>query len=559
ELEDLAFAHLNGAARVSITRRLEYLRADAGDAMEQSARKLEAALNEAGVPASVRTREKRPYSIWRKMQAKDVSFEQLSDIFALRVIVATVPDCYKALGVIHDAWACAPGHFRDYISTPKPNNYRSLHTAVWGPNAQKLEIQIRTKEMHETAERGVAAHWRYKDPDLQSGAASVELGPGAEPGLRDPYDWLQSVVEMLDHGDDPEEFLEHAKLELFQDQVFCFTPKGRLIDLPRGATPLDFAYAVHTRVGDTCVGARVNGQHVPLRTRLRNGDMVEILRSSQGRLPENWASIVATGKARSAIRRLLRRSEQREHAKLGRELAEAAFEREGYQLTEKAIGEALAKLRLPDAAAVFDHVGRGALSVEELLDAVYPGRERIDATGPVAPQRKACIGPEGTIGAVAPDLFMMGLGPGERAAMAPCCCPVPGDRIVGVLGEDGEVAVHTIDCEALARSDPPQDLWRDLRWRMEECARINAIGRLVLTVRNEPGVLGAVTGLFAGYDANIANVRFTDREVDFFEIAVDLEVADDRRLAQIMAGLRAAEEVISVERPRDRPEEARAP
>ncbi|MEL7028656.1 MAG: RelA/SpoT AH/RIS domain-containing protein, partial [Pseudomonadota bacterium] len=435
------------------------------------------------------------------------------------------------------------------ISTPKPNNYRSLHTAVFGPEMQRIEMQIRTRKMHETAERGVAAHWRYKDPDLRAeSGVSVEMTRGGGRKGHDPYRGLQGVVEMLDHGEDAEEFLENTKLELFRDQVFCFTPKGRLIDLPRGATPLDFAYAVHTRVGDTCVGARVNGQHVPLRTPLRNGDMVEVLRSTQSRPPANWESLVVTGKARSAIRRLLRASERKEFAKLGRDLAEAGFAKDGYQLTDKAVAQALENFKLDDLEAIYDRIGRSQISVEELLDAVYPGREKAHAPGVAPPPRKPCIGPKGSVGAVSAAIAVTGLSTNETAYTAPCCCPAPGDRIVGVRRGDGEIEIHTIDCEELARQDPPQELWVDLKWLANAAETVYAIGRLTLTVRNAPGVLGEITTMIARYEANIANVRFTEREVDFFEILLDIEVSDVRKLAQIQAALRALPDVIAVHR-----------
>ncbi|MBT6509450.1 MAG: bifunctional (p)ppGpp synthetase/guanosine-3',5'-bis(diphosphate) 3'-pyrophosphohydrolase, partial [Rhodospirillaceae bacterium] len=305
ELEDLAFREINPSARGSVVERLRYLHEEGGNIIPRVVERMSETLSEADVTVEVLGREKRPYSIWRKMQRKNVTFEQLSDIVAFRLVVETVTDCYRALGVIHSAWPMVPGRFKDYISTPKPNGYRSLHTTVYAPEHQRLEIQIRTRQMHEIAEFGVAAHWGYG-----VGEERAALSDGRQ------YRWVRELLEILDHASDPEEFLEHTKLEMFQDQVFCFTPKGDLISLPRGATPVDFAYAVHTNVGDTCVGAKINGQINQLRTILQNGDQVEIVRSSVAAPSPIWEQFVATGKARSRIRRFVRVKERDEYVRL---------------------------------------------------------------------------------------------------------------------------------------------------------------------------------------------------------------------------------------------------
>ncbi|GAB4538891.1 MAG: bifunctional (p)ppGpp synthetase/guanosine-3',5'-bis(diphosphate) 3'-pyrophosphohydrolase [Parvularculaceae bacterium] len=549
ELEDLAFMEINPAARASIEKRLEYLRPRAKRAVKEIAQRISDQLESQGLRAKVVTREKRPFSIWRKMEEKNVEFEQVADIFGIRIIVDTPEDCYRALGVIHSEWRYIPGRFKDYISTPKPNNYRSIHTAVWGPDMQQVELQIRTRDMDETAERGVAAHWRYKDPALRDREAkSVEVVSAAGPKGHDPYNWLQNVVQMLEHGDDVEEFLEHTKLELFRDQVFCFTPKGKLIELPRGATPVDFAYAVHTDVGDTCVGAKINGRSAPLRTPLRNGDMVEILRSDKAQPPQNWESLAITGRARSGIRRLIRRSEKDEYMKLGAEILAAAAAAEDVKVTDKGLGEALKRLNLVSVDYVYEKLGRGDLAAQDVLDAILPGRPKQKASSAVKPSTKPAVGPEGVVVGGGAAVPISGLQPGVVVHMAACCSPLPGDRIVGVRTPGKGVVIHTIDCETLAQEDPPQTRWIDLKWRDTASQEVNAVGRIILTVQNAPGVLGEISNVIADYGGNISNVRITNREIHFFEIQVDVEVSDVRHLTNIVAALRASASIIRVDR-----------
>ncbi len=363
ELEDLAFEEINPEMRTSVMKRLAEFRKTTSAVTERLAQTLKRKLSEYGIEASVSGREKKPYSIWRKMEEKGQTFDQLSDIFALRVTVGTIEDCYRALGVIHSTWRHVPGRFKDYISLPKTNSYRSLHTEIFGPENQRIELQIRTEEMHEISERGIAAHWSYKD----------KLNGGRPLANIDAYESLRSLIESLKVGDTPEEFLEHTRLELFQDQVFCFTPKGQLIALPRGATPIDFAYAVHTDVGDTCVGAKIDGRHVPLSTKLKNGNSVEIIRSPKQGPSAVWESMVVTGKARSAIRRYLKNAERLEHQRMGRAILEKAFRDAGQEFSEKSLAAALKKLKLAKADDVYAHLAEGLVSAADVVKAVFPG------------------------------------------------------------------------------------------------------------------------------------------------------------------------------------------
>ena len=537
ELEELSFRELSPQAYDTISVRLEDLRATTVTGVVELAQTLRERLSKSGVKADVYSREKRPYSIWRKMSAKNVSFDELADIYAFRVLTETVEDCYRALCVIHTGWRVIPSEFDDYISAPKPNNYRSIHTAVIGPpradgGRQRIEIQIRTREMHETAERGVAAHWQYKDN--AHGGADVEI---VTPGQYDPYETPRKLVEMFQHGEDPDEALRYAKLELFQDQVFCFTPKGRVIALPKGSTAIDFAYAVHTDVGDECIGAKINGIQRPLRTALKNGDVVHILRSENAPPPAEWETLAVTGRARAAIRRRIKKMQFDEQVALGRSIAEGVFTGAHLEYSSKALRGALERLGEKTVEDVLAKVGRGDLSVNQLIEAVYPGASH-ESEGEI---RAAGLKP------FKPRVAIEGLTPGVSVKMAQCCTPLPGERIVGIRGDDGSITVHTIHCETLAREDPPQSRWLDLKWRREG-EGLTAFAQIIVTIRNEIGVLSDVASIIARYGVSVANIKMRGRSPDFVELIIDVEVKDLRQMAQMLAGLRASAAVLSAER-----------
>lgn len=539
ELEDISFRELSPEAHDTIAARLLDLQRDSLGSVVELANVLRQKLATEDIVAQVTSREKRAYSIWRKMSQKNVSFDELADIYAFRVLVEKVEDCYRALGVIHRNWRMIPTEFDDYISAPKPNNYRSIHTAVIGPpgkqaRRQRIEIQIRTFSMHETAERGVAAHWQYKDPGANQ-KQSVEI---VAPGQYDPYDTPRRLVEMFQAGEDPDEALRYAKLELFQDQVFCFTPKSRVIALPKGSTPLDFAYAVHTDVGDQCIGAKINGVQRPLRTALQTGDVVSVLRSENAPVPAEWESIAVTGKARSAIRRRIKKMQYDEHLALGRSIAESVFTGAHLQFSVKGVRAALKRLGKKSVEDVMVSIGRGELPVQKLIDAVYPG---------------ASHSSEGEIRAASlrefkPRVAISGLTPGVSVKMARCCSPLPGERIVGIRDDAGAIAVHTIYCEKLAEDDPPQHRWIDLKWRDQEDEDASAFAQIVITVRNGVGVLSEVAGIIARYGISIANIRLQNRSKEFIDFLVDVEVKDAKQLAQALAGVRAAASVIAADR-----------
>ena len=539
ELEDISFAVLNQDAYKTISDRLLKLQGAVVEQVVMLATALRDLLEESGIKADIYSREKRAYSIWKKMAAKNVSFDELADIYAFRILVPSIEDCYRALGLIHTSWRMIPEEFDDYISVPKPNGYRSIHTAVMGPAGpdgarQRVEVQIRTHEMHDAAERGVAAHWQYKDPGAQEGPARVEI---VTPVQYDPYETPRRLVEMFQHGEDLDEALAYVKLELFQDQVFVFTPKGRVIALTKGATALDFAYAVHTDIGDSCVGAKVNNAQRPLRTPLKNGDVVQVLRSDNPVLPPDWEKIAITGKARTALRRRIKKMQHEEQISFGRRLAENVFSSVNLEFSEKAVREALSRLGQETVEDALAALGRGEFSAAHLLESAYPG---------------AGSGVEGEIKTAGAEPFsprqaIEGLPPGAMVLMGQCCTPVPGERIVGIRGHDNAVTVHTIYCHILERDDPEQSKWLDLKWR-DDIGPSKAYTRITITMRNELGVLSEVAGIVARYGVSIISINMEQGGQDFVTIRVRIEVDNQRQLVQLLAGLRASASVLSAER-----------
>lgn len=545
ELQDLAFKELNPDARRSIKKRLGFLRDRGGDIVPRIMDELRSTLEKDGLKAELSGREKRLYSIWLKMQRKAVSFEQLSDIMAFRIVVDTIEECYQALGIIHGTYPVVPGRFKDYISLAKPNGYRSLHTSVFGPERQRIEVQIRTKEMHEIAEHGLAAHWKYKQ--------RAERGTDGK-----QYRWLRELLDILENTANPEEFLEHTKLEMFQDQVFCFTPGGDLHALPRGSTPVDFAYAVHTEVGDRCVGSKVNGRIVPLRTILRNGDQVEILTSKVPAPKPEWERFVVTGKARACIRRFVRSQQRAQHHDLGRAMLEKAFRQAGYNFRRKALEGVLPRFRAATLEDLAVDVGEGNRSALEVVYAVHPdakakAEEELKKTKDKKPaaakpaRKKKVNGKAAGKGGDRP-IEIEGLIPGMAVHFAGCCHPLPGERIVGIVTTGKGVTIHTIDCETLESYQDMPERWLDVSWNLDvDSARI---GRLTVMVANEPGTLGELTTVIGKNDGNISNLKFAARSSDFFEMLIDIEVRDVRHLTTIIAALRASPVVASVERAR---------
>jgi GTP diphosphokinase / guanosine-3',5'-bis(diphosphate) 3'-diphosphatase len=523
ELEDLAFAELDPEARESIVRRLDRLDAQSSDKINRIAAEIKKKLAAAGIETQVQGRAKRPYSIWRKLKDRELNFEQLSDVLGFRAIVKTEEDCYRALGVLHRTWRMVPERFKDFVSLPKSNGYRSIHTTVIGPENQRVEVQLRTREMHDIAERGVAAHWRYREKVAEHDPTAVSA-----------YEWLREMVELLEHGDSTEEFYENSKLNMYQDQVFCFTPKGLLIALPRGATPIDFAYAVHTDVGNTAIGAKVNAAHAPLHTPLKNGDQVEIIRSKEQTPSPLWERFVVTGRARSEIRRFLRHAQRDQHVMLGRKILDRVFADEGFELSDRAVAGVLKKLRLHKADDVYAHIGSGTLRADEVLEAVYPELRR-------DPKRKRPESANGNGG-----VSIAGLTEGIAYRLGQCCHPIPGDRIIGLMVPGEGVVIHTADCEVLDRAQDSMADWIDVRWGYgaEEAL---SVARIFVRVKNAAGALGILANIIGQNGANISNIKITRRNPLFFDFEIDVEVRDAQHLENLIRALRvdAAVEMVS--------------
>ena len=539
ELEDIAFKVLNPDAYTIITDRLAKLHAESGGVLRSIEQELTQKLVENGIKADVYGREKRPYSIFRKMERKLLSLGQLSDIFGFRVIVGTVDQCYRALGIIHRTYRAVPGRFKDYISTPKQNDNRSIHTTVIGPHHMRVEMQIRTRLMHEIAERGVAAHNIYKDAPDAKEALDGFRAPAAESNA---YRWLRHLVEMLQEGESPREFLEHTKLELFHDQVFCFTPKGKLIALPKGATPIDFAYAVHTSVGDSCVGAKVNGSHAPLVTELQNGDEVEIIRSEAQTPPAAWEGLAVTGKARAAIRRATRAAARKQFAGLGHEIVQKMLAKIGKTYVAKEVTAAIPRVGHKEVDDALAAIGRGELSAVDMLKAMG---HTIDDTKLKELRRKSPSKKSD------PDLSVPVRGVARTTALkiSPETGAVPGERIVGILTPGEGITIYPIFAKALEQFDNQPERWVDLAWDTgAEDQRFPA--RLTVTILNEVGSLAQVTQSISDLGGNIDALMMVAREGarDFYDVDITLEVHDLKHLNEIMTSLRGKPSVSDVSR-----------
>jgi GTP pyrophosphokinase len=514
EMQLLSFEQLEPQAFATITSRLAMIRNSEGGQVDAIAFSIKQALAESGLRVEVSGREKHPYSIWKKMAERHVSFEQITDIMAFRVLTESAEDCYRAMGVLHTTWQSIPGRFKDYISTPKSNGYRSLHTSLIFANSMRMEVQIRSREMHRTNEFGLAAHWAYKQGDRPDG----QVG------------WLRDLIEIVDVSHDADELLEHTRLAIYQDRIFAFTPKGALHQLPKGSTPVDFAYSVHSDLGNFAVGAKINGRHMPLRTGLGNGDVVEIIKSRSASPQLAWLGFVVTGKARAAIRRAVRAKEREEIAVLGRKLFEEIVDRMPGKIGKKAVREAVKRLGFAKEDELMAAIGSARLEDREVMEALLPGSTK-DLPDPEQwPKQERAIS-------------IRGLTPGVAFQLGECCHPVPGDRIVGLRPKGKGVEVHAIDCLTLA-SGVDSD-WLDLSWGERSTG---AVGRIRAVLYNRPGTLAEMTGIFAANRANIVYLKMSQRDERFGTYDVDLEVSDLAHLTRIVSALRASDAVAQAER-----------
>ncbi len=566
ELEELGFCSAYPEAYQAINERLSELATKNAGLIETIESELSRRFAEFGVEAQVKGRQKRPYSVWRKMDMKSLSFEQLSDVYGFRVLVQDIGQCYQALGFVHTTWPMVPGRFKDYISTPKQNDYRSIHTTVIGPKRQRIELQIRTQDMHRIAEYGIAAHALYKDGAFVATGEDGRLHLNSESRA---YEWLRHTVDMLSDGSNPEEFLEHTKLELFHDQVFCFTPKGRLIALPRGATPIDFAYFVHTDVGNTCVGCKVNGRTAPLVSQLQNGDEVEIITSRAQVPPSAWENIAVTGKARYEIRKATRAAVRTQYAGLGRTILKRVFERSGHAFSDEKLEAVLRRLARTSVEEVLAAVGRGEMLSHDVLKAVFPDwrEERAASMPSEKTPSEGWFGVESGKGmkfkvpgqsdeeavkvslkAKKSAIPIRGIKGDLPVRFAPNGGAVPGDRIVGILTPGDGITIYPIHSPQLSDFEDRPELWLDVRWDMDDDRDRRFPARILLYSVNEPGTLAQIATVIAENDGNIDRVQMERRSPDFTQTTIDLEVWDLKHLNAILSQLRTKPVVSQAER-----------
>ena len=541
QLEDLSFSYLYPEARESIMKRLSFLRSEGTDIVNRIIDTLETQAKSAGINARVSGREKTRYSIWKKMQRKNVAFEQLSDIMAFRIMVDTVEQCYHMLGLIHSQYPTVPGRFKDYISTPKPNGYKSIHTTVIGPESQRIEIQIRTSNMHEEADLGVAAHWAYKQGK-----------PSADNNDAKKFRWLRELLDILEQESHAEDFLENTKLELFSEQVFCFTPKGDLIELPAGASCVDFAYAIHSDVGNKCVGAKINGRIAPLSTKLNNGDQVGIQTSKNQAPSPTWERFAVTGKAKSHIRRYIRQQQRDQYMELGRAMVVKSFKQEGQEFSEKMLQGLAGQFHVDAIEDVITGVGQGNIVARDVFKAVFPNHKTNQqlSQDDMIQKNIPSIEQFNKVKKINKDAPMpiKGLIPGMAVHFARCCHPLPGDRIVGIVTTGRGVTIHTMDCDTLENFADTPERWLDVSWGEGKDAPEVHVGRIVMTISNEAGALGTLSNIVSTNGGNITNLKITNRNLDFWDMYIDVYVQDVSHLNNIVAALRASPEIAEVER-----------
>jgi GTP pyrophosphokinase len=521
ELEDLGFLYLYPNRYRVLSKAVKAARGNRKAVIDKVQDAISQKLADAGVEATVTGREKHLYSIYRKMQEKSLTFSEVFDIYGFRVVVKDVAHCYLALGALHSLYKPIPGRFKDYIAIPKANGYQSLHTHLFGPYGTPIEVQIRTQDMHKIAEAGVASHWLYKAGEEPAGDAQQKT-----------HQWLQSLLEIQSESGDAVEFLEHIKVDLFPDEVYVFTPKGKIMSLPRGATAVDFAYAVHTDVGNRCVAVKINNELAPLRTPLHNGDQVEIMTSPTANPNPAWINYVVTGKARSHIRNYLKNMQSQEAASLGeRLLAQAlrALKSELSQVDEAHWNELLRESGLKTKEALLAEIGLG-----KRLNLVVA--RRLLALGEAQPDEKRALG----------SITIRGT-EGLAVQLAKCCRPIPGDPIIGFITKGKGLLIHTHDCPAVANFREDPDKWVDVEWDPETKKLFDV--NIKLVVANQRGVLAKVAAAIADANSNIENVSMEEEDGSAYtSMFFTLQVEDRNHLARVMRELRQIAEVVRIAR-----------
>ena len=524
ELEDRCFAIVKPETQDSIVRRLKLIYSKDELNIPAIAKEIETLLNQNNINCNVTGRVKSSYSIWKKMQRKNLSMDQLSDIMAFRVIVDDVSSCYKSIGILHQEYTAVMGRFKDYISAPKRNGYQSLHSSLVGPQKTKIEVQIRTSIMNEFALNGIAAHWMYKD-----GAKWSE-------GIK--YKWVRELIQILEESNEPEEFLENTKLEMYNDQVFCFTPKGNLIILPKGANAVDFSYAVHSEVGNAAVGAKINNKKRLITTEIKNGDQVEILTSKNSFPDPKWIDNCITGKAKSAIRRFIRIRERKEFLQLGTALLQKEYRQQNKRMNATSLGKIINEYGLSDLDELLIEIGKGNINSRDVLNFLYP---KMDNQKQALPKLQKINSQE--------SIKIKGVVDGMAIHYAHCCHPLPGERIVGIVTTGKGITIHALDCFALEKFNDTPEMWLEVSWDAENVKFHK--GSLVAVLANEPGSLADVTKIISLNNGNISNIQVISRGLDFYKFNIDLEVQNINHLNQIIAAMRLSQFVESVDRGKD--------
>ena len=527
ELEDTSFKILYPEMRESIQNRLEFLAAESENIFPRICQELQSLVSDSGIECQVSGRRKSAYSIWRKMQHRQVSMDQLADIMAFRVIVPNILQCYEALGIVHTNYPMVMGRMKDYISTPKRNGYRSIHTGVIGPLNRRIEIQIRTAEMHDLAERGVAAHWDYKT--------------GRSEKSEESFGWVQELMSLIEMNSGADEFLEYTKMDMYTDQVFCFTPRGDLIGLPAGATAVDFAFAVHSKVGRHCCGVEINGKNRQLASELNNGDQVLIKTDPQAKPKAEWEEFVATGRARSAIRRFVRDEHLAEFSRVGKALLEKEYRFHNASLQETAVNASLNSFKVSRAEELFALIAEGKISVSEVINRLNPELGKSKKSTEISDMNKRKRPKERS------DAFNInGMNPGMALHVANCCHPVPGDKIIGILTTGKGLTVHSRECLTLTKYTDVPELWVKVDWKRSD--KKYFAGRIKVTLLNEAGALAALSTIIAQQAGNISHMQITKRTQDFFTLILDVDVANLAQLKSTITVVRSSKFVESVER-----------
>lgn len=531
ELQDICFRILHPDVRDSILNRFDTIISDKEHLVDKVIKELTQDMKSSSIICDIYGRQKTPYSTWMKMKQKDVGIEQLADIIAFRIIGANLEECYRILGVVHSKYKMVPGHFQDFISTPKNNGYQSIHTVVIGPFQQKIEVQIRTHQMHEIAELGVAAHWRYKQGDN-------DMTDGKQ------YSWIRELLSILDQSNDSEEFFQNTKMAIYYDQVFCFTPKGHLVALPKGATTVDFAYMVHSNIGNACVGAKVNGRIVPLRTELQNGDQVEIITSKNQVASPTWENFVITGKARGEIKKAIRNKQREQYIQLGQNILTKFFNSMNVPNVNQVFKQACDFFGKDQEELLFA-VGEGSITREDILQQFKPKQSRFVAALELLKLKRKRHSK-----AVASHEYAVpikGLIPGMAIHYAKCCHPLPGDKIVGVIHAGSGITIHTSDCDLLSNFESMPERIIDLTWDSEK-SNIPFICRIKLVLLNEPASLAIISSEISKDGGNITNFKILTRTGDFFEMIFDIESKSVDHIEKIISTLRTKRVVQHAER-----------